>query len=108
MRRTGGDLGISTRGGQSLFRQHRIVIAMNQVVRHSGMMRLLLKNWLQNFTTLTLIGKRLVSFRSADVQGQSVKDRGLAVGGVLGVESRQLLLRSEERRVGKEWRDRWG
>ena len=41
MRRGGSDLGIAARRGQSQFGQLRLVIAVNQVMRHSGMVGLL-------------------------------------------------------------------
>ena len=68
------NLGVQSRRFQPLLCQHRIVIAMNDVMRDAWMVRLLLENRLKNFAALALVGKCLVRLRRGDRQRQSVKN----------------------------------
>src|SRR5713226_4078076 len=50
------DFGVHARGAEALLGEHRIVVAMNDVMRDSGMVRLFLEDGLENLATLALIG----------------------------------------------------
>src|SRR5215831_3938673 len=68
VRRSRRNRGILTRGTQPLLRQNRIVVAVNDVVGNTGMVRQLVKDRLENLSALALVGKRLVRLRSSDTQ----------------------------------------
>src|SRR4051812_18069972 len=79
---SGSDLCISSRRRQSLLCQHRIVITMNDVMRYAGVMRLLCKDRLQNFSALSLVVEGAVACRSCDslqIKRQSVEDRRFCI-----------------------------
>src|SRR6516162_7015311 len=59
----GGDLGIGSRSNKSLLGQHRVVIAVDEIVSDPGMVRLLLKDRFQDFAAFPLVGESLVRFR---------------------------------------------
>src|SRR5262249_45794745 len=71
---SGRDLGVCTRGAQAFFSQHRVVVAMNDVVRDSWVMGLPGENRFQNLSALFLVGEGLVGFRSGDGKRQGVED----------------------------------
>jgi len=56
-----------------------VVVAVDQVVRHAGMVRLLGKDLLQNSGGLELAGVRLVGRERSRVEGERVEDRCLPV-----------------------------
>ncbi len=69
--RVGGgrcDLGIHARCSETFLRERRIVVAMNDVVRDAGVMRLQFEQRLQNLAALLLIGEGLVRFGGGHVE----------------------------------------
>src|SRR5205085_8933274 len=67
---------------------------VNDVVRHSGMVRVPGKDRLQNFAALALVRKSLVGLRRGDRQCESVKNRGFAVIRICSLERSHFLLKS--------------
>ncbi len=68
MRRSGSDLGVHARRPQTLLGQHRIVVAVDDVMRDARMMRLPGENWFQNLAALALVGKGFVGLRRRNRQ----------------------------------------
>ena len=67
---------------------------MNDVVRHSGMVRVPGKDRFQNLAALALVRKSLVGLRRGDRQCQSVKNRGFVVIRICSLERGHFLLKS--------------
>src|SRR4051812_9892294 len=79
MRRRGSDLGIAARRIKPLGGDRRIVVEVNQVMRHARMIWLTPEDRFQQRTTLQLIGVGLVARRSRRVERQSVMYLGFVV-----------------------------
>jgi hypothetical protein len=74
MRRVGGDLGIAPGGLDAFVGDRRIVVEMDQIVRHAGMLRLALGDLFQDGRTLELVGVGLVGRRRRGVERQRIMD----------------------------------
>ena len=88
MRRVGRDLGIAPCRIEALLGDRRIVVEMDQIVRHAGMLRLALEDRLQDRRAFELVGIGLVGRRSRGVERQRVVDLRLVV---VRIALRQLL-----------------
>ena len=93
IRRGGSNLRIHARCPKPLLNENRIVVTVNDVVSYTRVLRLLRKYRLKNFAALTLIGKRLVRFRSGDRERQSVQDGCFVVVGISRLHFAHLLLK---------------
>src|SRR5262249_34903491 len=76
-----------SRSCKTAFRQCGIVVAMNDVVGDSGMVRLLFGYGFENLAAFAVVGKRLVGARRRKFQGERVEDFSFGVG---GISSRKL------------------
>src|SRR5712692_3877649 len=86
------DFGVHARGAEALLGEHGIVVAMNDVVRDSRMVGLLLEDRLKNFATFALVREGLVGLRSGDSECQGVEDGGFAVLGISSLQLAHFLL----------------
>ena len=86
------DLRVAPRSAEPARGQGRIVIAVDDVVRDAGMVRLLGQDLLEDRARLQLIGVRLVGRRRRRVQRERIEHRGLAVVGIAPVELLHRLL----------------
>ena len=82
---------VHARGRQASLRQHRVVIAMDDVMRDTGMVRLLLEHRFEDFAASPLIRKRLVGFGRGDGERQRVENRSLVIVGVSGLHFAHFL-----------------
>src|SRR5690349_18557166 len=62
MSRSGGYFRVQAGRAETLFGERRIVIAMNDVVGYTGVMRLLRKNRFEDLSTFALVGEGFVRF----------------------------------------------
>ena len=79
VRRVRCNLGIALRRIQSLLSQHRIIVGVDDVVRETGMSRLLQEDRFENLGRLLLIRVSLVIEGSISNQRKGVKDGRFAV-----------------------------
>ena len=84
----GSDLGVKPRGIEPFFGDRRIVVEMDQVMRHAWMLRLADKDRLQDPRSFELIGISLVRRRCRSVERQRVMDLSFVV---VRIALRQLL-----------------
>ena len=59
---------VHSRSAETFLREHRIVVAMNEVVRDPGVMRLQFEKRFQNLAALLLIGERLIRLGSRNIK----------------------------------------
>ena len=88
MCRCRSDLGIAAGSIEALLGNRRIVVEMNQVMRHAGMLRLASRDRLQDRCALELAGVGLVGRRRRGIQRECIVDLRLVV---VGIALRQLL-----------------
>ena len=94
MSRSGRNFGVQACGSKALFCEDRIVIAMDDVVGDAGMVGLLRENGLEDLTATAMIREGLVRLGSDDVKRECMKNRGLRIVGVSGLQFAHLLLES--------------
>ena len=90
VRRAGRDLGITPGRIEPLLRNRRSVVQVDQIMRHARMVRLALRDRLQDRRAFELLGVSLVGRRRRRVQRERVVDLRLVV---FRVALRQLLHR---------------
>src|SRR5262249_61964727 len=66
------DFGVAPGCVESLFRDRWIVVEMDQIMRHTRMLRLAHKNWLYDRRSFELAGVGLVGWRGRGVERQGV------------------------------------
>src|SRR5712664_5029018 len=76
------NLGIASGGIEAFLGDRRIVVEVDQVMRHAGMLWLTYGDRLQDGRALELVGVGLVGWRSRGVQGERIIDLGLVVVGI--------------------------
>ena len=74
MRHRGGNGGVGARIGQAFLGQFGIVVGVDQVVRHAGVVGIFLEQRLENGGRLELVGEGLVGGRGRDVEREGVED----------------------------------
>lgn len=99
VRRIGSDLCVATRGVERQRGQGWIVIAVDDVVRETGMIGLLGKNFLQDGAGLFLIGVGFVSYWRVGAEGQGVENLGFAILRVARLEVLHGLFIGQRARV---------
>ena len=82
------DLGVASRSLEALLGDRRIVVEVDQVVRHAGMLRLTLGDRLEDRRALELAGVGLVGRRSRGVERERVVNLRLVI---VRIALRQLL-----------------
>ena len=101
MRRRGRDVGVTHRRGQAFVGDRRIVVGVDQIVRHPGMIAVLRELGLEDRRALRRPGEGLVGRRLGRNQIDRREDLGLVVIGILlgqGLES--VGHRTQPRRMG--------
>src|SRR5260370_28520571 len=88
------NLGVHPGGGEAFFGEHGVVVAMDDVVGGTGVVRLLCENRCKYFATLTLIGEGLVGFGSGDDEREGVEDSSFVVSWVRRLYRTHPLLES--------------
>src|SRR6266436_5579513 len=76
------DLGIASGGIEAFLGDRRIVVKVNQVMRHAGMLRLAYRDRLQDDRALELAGVGFVDRRSRRVQGEGIIDLRFVIVGI--------------------------
>ena len=97
MRSIRRNLGIAARRVDASLRNRRIIVKVDQVVNHAGMLRLAKIDLLENACALELICIGLVGQRRADIERKRVVDLRLVIVGVSQRESLhglQVILRT--------------
>ena len=79
VRSRGRDLRVTAGGGQSELRQLRLVIGVNQVMRHAGMVGFDGEEFFQHGGGLLAIGESFVVVRFGGEQGERVEDGGFVI-----------------------------
>ena len=72
MRRGGRDLGVAPRGLEAFLGERRIVVEVDQVMRHAGMLRLAFRDRLQDGRAFELVGVGLIGRRRRGVERERV------------------------------------
>src|SRR5712692_4653798 len=90
--RGGCNPGVHAGGAQTLFSQHGVVVAMNDVVGDTGMVGLLGENRFEYLAALTLIGKGLIGFGRRNGEREGVEDSSFTVIGICRPHRAHLLL----------------
>lgn len=90
---------VAARRGQPALGEHGRIVAVDQVVRDAGMVRLLQVDRLEDCRRLELLGIGLVGGQRRGVEGQRVEHAGLAVVRVGRVDPRHRLLVGEAARA---------
>src|SRR5215469_6462122 len=86
------DLGVHPCGSQAFLGEQGVVIAVDDVMRYAGMVRLPGKNGFEDFTTLALIAKRFIGLGSGDGEGERMENGSLVVLGIGGLYIAHLFL----------------
>src|SRR6266404_5667945 len=76
------NLGIASGGIEAFLGDRRIVVKVNQVMRHAGMLWLTYGDRLQDGRALELVGVGLVGWRSRGVQGERIIDLRFVIVGI--------------------------
>src|SRR3981081_1811310 len=84
------DLGIAPSGVEAFLRDRRIIVEVDQVVCHAGMLRLALCDPFQDGRTFELVSVGLVRWRSRGIEGQRIVNLRLVIA---WMTLRQLLHR---------------
>src|SRR3989442_214116 len=79
VRRGWRDRGVTPRGGEPLLGDRRVIVAVDQIVRDTRMLRLRGEHLLEDPRGLELVGVRLVRRERGRVERQGVEDRRLAI-----------------------------
>src|SRR6516164_8845793 len=93
VRRGRSDLGVDARCSQTLFGEHGIVVAVDQVMRDARMVWLLGQNRLQDFAALALVGKGSICLGSGNGEAERVEDGGLTVASIARLDLTHLPLK---------------
>ena len=100
VRHRGRDAGVHPRRRQTLLRQLGVIVGVDQVVRHAGVLRVLAEQRFENSRRLELVGKGLVGGQRGGVEQQGVEHLGFHVLRVaLGDALHRLLPRHDPRAV---------
>src|SRR5580692_3362709 len=73
------NLSVTARGGKAEFREPRLVIAMNEVVRDAGMVRFDSEEFFQDRGGLLAVGEGFVVVRFGGEQGERVENRRFVI-----------------------------
>src|SRR6266496_1794838 len=88
----GSDGRVLARRDQPLLGQNRVIVAMDDVMRHAGMVGLFGEDRLENLAALALVGQGLVRLGSCDVEAQRMENRRFRVLGISSLQCAHLLL----------------
>jgi hypothetical protein len=92
MGRVRRDAGIAAGGLEALLGQRRIVVGVDQVMRHAGMIGMGLKQRFENFRRPHLVGIGPIGWIEIGRGHQRMQDRGFHVIGIVGRDLTQRLL----------------
>src|SRR2546427_11619368 len=96
MRRRRRDFRVATCRREGAARERRRVVAMDDVVRHSGMVRLLGEYLFEDRARLELVGVSLVGRGRGGIQGEGIEDRRLIVVWIARVQTlHRLFVRND-------------
>src|SRR3712207_586372 len=79
MRRRRRDFRVAPGGVEPSVGEWWVIVAMNQVMGHTGMLRLFREYPLEDFGGLELLGIGLITWRGGGVQGQGIEHRRLTI-----------------------------
>src|SRR5262245_54732714 len=82
MRSRGCDAGVTARRGQPLCSNGWKIVAMDQVMRYAGMIRLLGEYLFQDFRSLQLVGIALVGRKGSNIERQRIEYGRFSIFGI--------------------------